>query len=59
MFSFALGWEEGYVVTRMKWIVGVRWLRDRHQLEAVVVSQERDDYDLWPRDVKLRRVKNG
>ena len=39
-------------------LLGQEWL-ERHQLEAIVVSQERDDYDLWPRDVELRRVKNG
>ena len=29
MSRFALGWEEGYVVTRMKWIVGARVVRER------------------------------
>ena len=28
MFSFALEWEEGYVVTRMKWIVRARVVRE-------------------------------
>ena len=58
MSRFALEWEEGYVVTRMKWIVGSRVVRER-SVRGYCSQQERDDYDLWPRDVELRRVKNG
>ena len=28
------------------------WL-ERHQLEAIVVIQEKDDYGLWPKDMEL------